>query len=38
MTTPIKAARIEYQAKGGRPWDEVKQEIKKAISKRNGKK
>ena len=33
----IKAARAEYQAKGGRPWGEVRQEINQAISKRNGK-
>ena len=34
----IKAARIEYQAKGGRLWAEVRQEVNQAISKRNGKK
>jgi len=34
----IKAARIEYQAKGGRLLAEVRQEVNQAISKRNGKK
>jgi hypothetical protein len=33
----IKAARAEYQGKGGRPWDEVSQEVNQAIAKRNGK-
>jgi hypothetical protein len=33
----IKAARTEYQAKGGRPWDEVQQEVNRNIAKRNGK-
>lgn len=33
----IKAARAEYQAKGGRPWDEVSREVNQAIAKRNGK-
>ena len=30
----IKAARAEWQEKGGRPWTEVEQEMQKAISKR----
>jgi hypothetical protein len=34
----IRAARTEYQEKGGRPWDEVRQEINRSIAKRNGKK
>jgi predicted DNA-binding protein len=38
LTPVIKAARTEYKARGGRPWDEVRQEINQAISKRNGKK
>ncbi len=33
----IKAARAEYQAKGGRPWKEVRQEMNQSIAKRNGK-
>jgi len=33
----IKAARTEYQAKGGRPWGEVRQEVNQNIAKRNGK-
>ena len=38
LTPVIKAARTEYKTKGGRPWDEVRQEINQAISRRNGKK
>jgi hypothetical protein len=38
LTPVIKAARAEYKARGGRPWDEIRQEINQAISKRNGKK
>ena len=34
----IKAARAEYHEKGGRPWDEVRQEVNRAISKRKRKK
>lgn len=30
----IETARAEWQEKGGRPWAEVKREIKEAISKR----
>jgi hypothetical protein len=33
----IKAARAEYQEKGGRPWDEVRQEVNQSIARRNGK-
>ncbi|MFA5065070.1 MAG: hypothetical protein WC566_06360 [Dehalococcoidia bacterium] len=38
LTPVIKAARAEYKARGGRPWDEVRQEMNQAISKRNRKK
>lgn len=34
----VKDARAEYEQKGGRPWDEVRQELSQAITKRNGKK
>ena len=38
LLTVIKAARSEYNAKGGRPWVEVRQEVNRFITKRNGKK
>ncbi|MCX6006880.1 MAG: hypothetical protein NTZ34_06425 [Chloroflexi bacterium] len=33
----IESARAEYKAKGGRSWNEVHQEVKRSIVKRNGK-
>ena len=33
----ITAARSEYKAKGGRPWNKVQAEVKQSISRRNGK-
>ncbi len=38
LLTVIKAARSEYNAKGGRPWEEVKKEIDRSITRRKGKK
>jgi predicted HTH domain antitoxin len=38
LVTVVKAARAEYLEKGGRPWDEVRQEINGFIAKRKGKK
>ena len=37
LVSVIKAARAEYQAKGGRPWNKVRQETNQSIAKRNGK-
>lgn len=34
----IKSARAEYQSKGGRPWAEVRKELDKSITRRNGSK
>ncbi len=34
----IKAAHSEYQAKGGRPWGEVRKQLDKSITRRNGSK
>ncbi|MBN1376434.1 MAG: hypothetical protein JXA01_09795 [Dehalococcoidia bacterium] len=34
----IKASRAEYKAKGGRPWGEVRKELDKSITRRNGSK
>jgi hypothetical protein len=34
----IKASRTEYQTKGGRPWGEVRKELDKSITRRNGSK
>ena len=33
----IKAARAEWQEKGGRPWAEAEQELERAVSRREGK-
>ena len=33
----IDAARSDYKEKGGRPWNEVHQEVKQSIVKRDGK-
>ena len=38
LLTVIKAARSEYNAKSGRPWEEVKQEVNRSIARRKGKK
>jgi len=32
LATVIKASRAEYQAKGGRPWAEVRKELHKSIN------
>jgi len=32
----VKSARAEYQAKGGRPWPGVRQEVDQSVTRRKG--